>query len=102
MVRPCVARGLSIDRYCGLATAAYVAEAPGVGGHVVAVNEAEIELGFRATSARRAVRNRAKLVASIDQVSQGRFLFSVGGGWNQDEIDMGLAHHRLSLTAQLQ
>jgi hypothetical protein len=73
-----------------------------VAGHVVAVNEAEIELGFRATSARRAVRNRAKLVASIDQVSQGRFLFGVGGGWNQDEIDMGLAHHRLSLTAQLQ
>ena len=26
----------------------------------------------------------AKLVASIDQVSQGRFLFGVGGGWNQD------------------
>ena len=25
----------------------------------------------------------AKLVASIDQVSQGRFLFGVGGGWNQ-------------------
>ena len=75
---------------------------PRVAGHVVAVNEAEIELGFRATSARRAVRNRAKLVASIDQVSQGRFLFGVGGGWNQDEIDMGLAHHRLSLTAQLQ
>jgi alkanesulfonate monooxygenase SsuD/methylene tetrahydromethanopterin reductase-like flavin-dependent oxidoreductase (luciferase family) len=28
----------------------------------------------------------AKLVASIDQVSQGRFLFGVGGGWNQDEM----------------
>ena len=63
----------------------------------------EIELSFPgAASDRRAVRNRAKLVASIDQVSQGRFLFGVGGGWNQDEIDMGLAHHRLSLTAQLQ
>jgi len=24
----------------------------------------------------------AKLVASIDQVSNGRFLFGVGGGWN--------------------
>jgi hypothetical protein len=75
---------------------------PRVAGHVVAVNEAETELGRRATAARRAVRNRAKLVASIDQVSQGRFLFGVGAGWNQDEIDMGLAHHRLSLTAQLQ
>jgi alkanesulfonate monooxygenase SsuD/methylene tetrahydromethanopterin reductase-like flavin-dependent oxidoreductase (luciferase family) len=28
----------------------------------------------------------AKLVASIDRVSQGRFLFGVGGGWNQDEM----------------
>ena len=29
----------------------------------------------------------AKLVASIDHVSGGRFLFGVGGGWNQDEIE---------------
>jgi probable F420-dependent oxidoreductase len=29
----------------------------------------------------------AKLVASIDQVSQGRFLFGVGNGWNQDEME---------------
>src|SRR5882757_5747942 len=29
----------------------------------------------------------AKLVASIDQVSQGRFLIGVGGGWNQDEME---------------
>ena len=29
----------------------------------------------------------AKLVASIDQVSQGRFLFGIGGGWNQEEIE---------------
>jgi alkanesulfonate monooxygenase SsuD/methylene tetrahydromethanopterin reductase-like flavin-dependent oxidoreductase (luciferase family) len=28
----------------------------------------------------------AKLVASIDQVSQGRFLFGVGGGWNAEEM----------------
>ena len=27
----------------------------------------------------------AKLVASIDQVSGGRFLFGIGNGWNQDE-----------------
>src|SRR2546421_9403854 len=27
----------------------------------------------------------AKLVASIDQASGGRFLFGVGNGWNQDE-----------------
>jgi alkanesulfonate monooxygenase SsuD/methylene tetrahydromethanopterin reductase-like flavin-dependent oxidoreductase (luciferase family) len=26
-------------------------------------------------------------VASIDQVSAGRFLFGVGGGWNQDEME---------------
>jgi probable F420-dependent oxidoreductase len=29
----------------------------------------------------------AKLVASIDQVSGGRFVFGVGNGWNQDEIE---------------
>ena len=29
----------------------------------------------------------AKLVASIDQISHGRFLFGIGGGWNQDEIE---------------
>jgi len=29
----------------------------------------------------------AKLVASLDQVSQGRFLFGVGGGWNADEME---------------
>jgi probable F420-dependent oxidoreductase len=29
----------------------------------------------------------AKLVASLDQVSNGRFLFGVGGGWNRDEME---------------
>ncbi len=29
----------------------------------------------------------AKLVASIDQVSTGRFLFGIGGGWNAEEIE---------------
>src|SRR3978361_286106 len=29
----------------------------------------------------------AKLVASIDQVSNGRFLFGIGNGWNQDELE---------------
>jgi probable F420-dependent oxidoreductase len=28
----------------------------------------------------------AKLVASIDQVSDGRFLFGIGGGWNAEEM----------------
>src|SRR5437764_12296995 len=28
----------------------------------------------------------AMLVASIDQVSGGRFLFGIGGGWNDDEL----------------
>jgi len=29
----------------------------------------------------------AKLVASIDQISNGRFLFGVGNGWNREEIE---------------
>jgi probable F420-dependent oxidoreductase len=28
----------------------------------------------------------AKMVSSIDQLSQGRFLFGVGNGWNEDEM----------------
>jgi probable F420-dependent oxidoreductase len=28
----------------------------------------------------------AKLIASIDQISQGRFLFGIGGGWNAEEM----------------
>ena len=34
----------------------------------------------------------AKLVASLDQVSKGRFLFGIGGGWNAEEMaDHGTA-----------
>ena len=29
----------------------------------------------------------AKSVASIDQISSGRFLFGIGNGWNQDEME---------------
>ena len=29
----------------------------------------------------------AKLVASLDQVSGGRFIFGIGGGWNREEIE---------------
>jgi probable F420-dependent oxidoreductase len=29
----------------------------------------------------------AKLVASLDQVSNGRFLFGIGGGWNAEEME---------------
>jgi probable F420-dependent oxidoreductase len=29
----------------------------------------------------------AKLVASIDQASAGRFVFGIGNGWNQDEME---------------
>src|SRR5437763_8493489 len=29
----------------------------------------------------------AKLVASIDQISGGRFIFGIGGGWNAEEME---------------
>ncbi|RYI86457.1 MAG: LLM class F420-dependent oxidoreductase [Acetobacteraceae bacterium] len=29
----------------------------------------------------------AKMVSTLDQLSQGRFLFGIGNGWNQDEIE---------------
>jgi len=40
----------------------------------------------------------AKLVASIDQVSGGRFLFGVGGGWNRQEIE----DHGTAFTTRFQ
>jgi probable F420-dependent oxidoreductase len=36
--------------------------------------------------AQRAPIQTAKQVASIDQISGGRFLFGVGNGWNEDEM----------------
>jgi probable F420-dependent oxidoreductase len=35
----------------------------------------------------RDVLQTAKLVASIDQVSLGRFIFGIGGGWNREEME---------------
>src|SRR5438309_1166386 len=29
----------------------------------------------------------AKLVASLDQISGGRFIFGIGGGWNAEELE---------------
>jgi len=38
----------------------------------------------------------AKLVASIDRMSNGRFLFGVGNGWNQSEIE----NHRVDFATR--
>jgi probable F420-dependent oxidoreductase len=35
----------------------------------------------------------AKCVASLDQLSGGRFLFGIGGGWNVDEMENHGAHY---------
>jgi probable F420-dependent oxidoreductase len=40
----------------------------------------------------------AKLVASIDQVTGGRFLFGIGGGWNTEEIE----NHGTVFTTRMQ
>src|SRR5919202_762418 len=40
----------------------------------------------------------AKLVASIDQVSGGRFIFGIGGGWNQEEIE----NHGTAFSTRMQ
>jgi probable F420-dependent oxidoreductase len=52
----------------------------------------------------------AKQVASLDQLSRGRFLFGVGGGWNEDEMNnhgtalagrFGLLRERVEAMKQL-
>jgi probable F420-dependent oxidoreductase len=45
----------------------------------------------------------AKSVASLDQVSQGRFLFGIGCGWNADEMeDHGTAYDTRTLKMREQ
>ena len=64
----------AMDPFVTLAAAAAVTKTIKLGTGVLLVQQ-------------RDVIQTAKLVASIDQVSQGRFLFGVGGGWNQDEME---------------
>lgn len=40
----------------------------------------------------------AKLVASLDRMSGGRFLFGIGGGWNEDEMN----HHGTDYRTRFQ
>ncbi len=35
----------------------------------------------------------AKAIASLDQLSGGRFIFGIGGGWNEDEMENHGAHY---------
>ncbi len=64
----------AMDPFVVLAAAAYATKTIKLGTGVLLVQQ-------------RDTIQTAKLVASIDQVSQGRFLFGIGGGWNQDEMD---------------
>src|SRR6201987_1855021 len=63
-----------MDPFVTLTAAAMVTKTLKVGTGVCLVNQRDTV-------------QTAKLVASIDQVSGGRFLFGIGGGWNQDEIE---------------
>ena len=40
----------------------------------------------------------AKLVASLDHLSEGRFIFGIGGGWNKEEM----AHHGTEYRTRFQ
>ena len=43
----------------------------------------------------------AKEVASVDHVSNGRFLFGVGGGWNAEEMeDHDCVRHSVEVDAR--
>jgi probable F420-dependent oxidoreductase len=64
----------AMDPFVVLAAAAAVAKKIKIGTGVLLVQQ------------RDAIQT-AKLVASLDNVSEGRFLFGIGGGWNQDEME---------------
>src|ERR1700740_897873 len=63
-----------MDPFVTLTAAAMVTKTLKVGTGVCLVNQ-------------RDTIQTAKLVASIDQVSGGRFLFGIGGGWNAEEME---------------
>ncbi len=63
----------AMDPFVTLAVAAAATERLKIGTGVCLVTQ-------------RDVIQTAKLVASIDQVSDGRFLFGIGGGWNAEEM----------------
>src|ERR1700749_2042661 len=63
-----------MDPFVTLTAAAMVTKTLKVGTGVCLVNQRDTV-------------QTAKLVASIDQVSGGRFLFGIGIGWNQDEME---------------
>src|SRR5438874_2742208 len=52
----------------------------------VATNKLKVGTGVCLVIQRDTIQT-AKLVASLDQVSGGRFLFGIGCGWNQDEME---------------
>jgi alkanesulfonate monooxygenase SsuD/methylene tetrahydromethanopterin reductase-like flavin-dependent oxidoreductase (luciferase family) len=52
----------------------------------MATTSVNVATGARLVIQRDTIRT-AKLVASIDQISDGRFLFGIDGGWNQGEIE---------------
>jgi probable F420-dependent oxidoreductase len=64
----------AMDPFVALTVAAAVTKSLKVGTGICLVNQ-------------RDPIQTAKLVASIDQVSGGRFLFGIGNGWNQDEME---------------
>jgi probable F420-dependent oxidoreductase len=63
----------TIDPFVGLAAAATATERLKVGTGICLVNQRDPIV-------------TAKEVATLDQVSRGRFLFGVGAGWNREEM----------------
>jgi alkanesulfonate monooxygenase SsuD/methylene tetrahydromethanopterin reductase-like flavin-dependent oxidoreductase (luciferase family) len=41
----------------------------------------------------------AKEVASVDQASNGRVIFGIGGGWNAEEMEKSWDHRQVALEA---
>jgi len=74
---------------------------PVIGAAAAATSTLKVATGICVVSQRDPIQT-AKSVATVDQLSQGRFLFGTGVGWNRDEIENHGTNFktRLSLTRE--
>lgn len=74
---------------------------PVIGAAAAATSTLKVATGICVVSQRDPIQT-AKSVATVDQLSQGRFLFGTGVGWNRDEIENHGTDFktRLSLTRE--
>lgn len=71
---------------------------PIIGAAAAVTTTLKVATGICVVAQRDAIQT-AKSVATVDQLSNGRFIFGVGVGWNQDEIENHGTHFKTRISA---